>query len=219
MSSRIGWLLLLALPGLFAAPASAVAPRPHLDRLGDPLPDAAVARLGSSRFRAGGPIHSLAVSPDGRLLASGTDGDVLLMDSTTGRRLRVLRGPHGVREFIAVAFSRDGCRVVGGARSGHLGQWDAATGKALRLLEVSEEFLHVAWAPDGRRAVAIGRSGTADVWDLTRGKHLLDLAGKVLGYGVAFHGHTPDRSCRRAADDRYPDAGSRAPRPPLPHRL
>src|SRR5436305_14124595 len=65
-------------------------PRPRVDLYGDPLPDGAVARLGSTRWR----LHEspLAFSPDGRYaIASGEK--TRLVDATTGNTLRVFPGP------------------------------------------------------------------------------------------------------------------------------
>jgi WD40 repeat protein len=164
-------LILCATAGL----ASAAAPPVHVG----PLPAGAIARLGSPRFRAGGPIYSLAISSDGKRLASGTERDIQLWDTATGRRLGVLEGPPKAQRFLAVAFSLDSSRLLGGAKSGHLCQWDIASGKLLRVLDVQTELRHVVWAPERGRAVAIGVAGMADLWDLTQGKHLLVLAGKV----------------------------------------
>ncbi len=44
--------------------------RPRVDQLGDPLPPGAIARLGSDRLRHDGCVDSLALSHDGKRLAS-----------------------------------------------------------------------------------------------------------------------------------------------------
>ena len=83
--------------GLFPAHIEAATPNssptrpsalPKTDQLGDPLPNGAVARLGTIRFRPGGHGAS-AVSPDGKWLAtdliSKTRTEVVLWDSKTGQ--------------------------------------------------------------------------------------------------------------------------------------
>jgi WD40 repeat protein len=167
-------LLLAAGLGLAAAPPM---PTRHVDRFGDPLPAAALARLGSARFRTGQPIRSLAVSPDGKQLVAGTVSEVQVFDARTGRRCCVLEGPPEARGFISLAFSRDGRSLLSGTQTGHLCRWDAGTGKALRFLDLHRTIRNVAWSPQGRRAAVTEPSGQAELWDLTTGRRLLDLSG------------------------------------------
>src|SRR5205085_12373400 len=79
-------------------PAAAQLPRE--DRLGDPLPAHALARLGTDRFRLDSPIIASAVSPDGRLLAvvgsgvrsrASATSSLLTWNTETGRALWRLR--------------------------------------------------------------------------------------------------------------------------------
>src|SRR5262245_32737213 len=89
-SSLLGLTLALAGTASAAAPP---APTARIDVLGDPLPEDAVARLGSGRFRLEGPRERTAtLSPDGKLIASFDPSAekpcVELIDAKTGRRTR-----------------------------------------------------------------------------------------------------------------------------------
>src|SRR5262249_33155138 len=67
----------------------------RIDALGDPLPDGAVARLGTTRLRPGKMIAGMAYAPDGKQLAiwcrnwgSGNPERLVFADPTTGREIR-----------------------------------------------------------------------------------------------------------------------------------
>jgi WD40 repeat protein len=78
-------LVLVGIPP--SAPAQSDAPAPRTDPEGVPLPAAAVARLGSTRFWHRDVIQPLAFAPDGRTLFVGTvSHDALYAwDAATGR--------------------------------------------------------------------------------------------------------------------------------------
>ena len=61
-----------------APPGEVAQPRPTVDRYGDPLPDGAIARFGTVRFRHGGWLQSFAYSPDGKMIATGGFGSTML---------------------------------------------------------------------------------------------------------------------------------------------
>src|SRR5262249_598608 len=86
-------LLLIGLFGTGAAvPPATTAPQPaRPDLPGDPLPDGALARVGTLRFRHFATIVSVAYAPDGKSVATGgRDGVVRVWDAATGRqRLRI----------------------------------------------------------------------------------------------------------------------------------
>jgi WD40 repeat protein len=96
-------VLLIRLDGLTAE-------APLLDRVGDPLPLRAVARLGSSRLRQGGSIYGLTFSPEGKRLASWggrhRDYELAIWEVASGKELRRIKRP-GDR-LDAWAWVRDG---------------------------------------------------------------------------------------------------------------
>src|SRR5438270_8183664 len=71
---------------LVLAGAAAGGPPGRVDSLGDPLPDGALARIGSIRLRHNGEIGLLAFTPDGKsLLSLGADHTFRRWDPQTGK--------------------------------------------------------------------------------------------------------------------------------------
>ncbi|MHC4504578.1 MAG: WD40 repeat domain-containing protein, partial [Planctomycetota bacterium] len=65
--------------------------RPRVDLHGDPLPEGAIARCGTVRFRHGSSVDAVAFSPDGvTLVSSGYASTLRFWDSRTGREVRTL---------------------------------------------------------------------------------------------------------------------------------
>ncbi|MFI1170113.1 nSTAND1 domain-containing NTPase [Streptomyces melanogenes] len=116
---------------------------------------------GTVRATVGGPgelLGGLALSPDGRLLATtGDDRKVHLWDTATGRRHSTLaRGGAGAP---TMAFSPDG-RVLATADSNQAGLWDTANGqRRAPLTGMTSTTNGVVFSPNGRTlATQDGRS-------------------------------------------------------------
>ena len=85
----VGKLNVLAIGLLLAIPAHGQeSGKERVDRHGDALPDGAIARLGTVRWRHGFLVYALAYSPDGKRIAVvGAGRAITLWDAATGKEV------------------------------------------------------------------------------------------------------------------------------------
>jgi WD40 repeat protein len=126
-------------------------------------------------------VKTLAVSPDGKTVASGDlTPTILLWDTATSRPLRAMRGDDDWTH--ACLFSPDGKRVISAGVVGTFQVWDAASGKELRRFEIDwperglVDLHAVGISADGKRLAAIASGGQRShaartlIWDIATGK-------------------------------------------------
>ena len=83
--------------------------------------------------RLPGPVHALAFSADGTLLAAtGANGETRVWKTADGNRVAQI--PLSGIALFAVAFSNDGTRLATAGVDGQLRMYDAKTGKATNVL-------------------------------------------------------------------------------------
>jgi RNA polymerase sigma factor (sigma-70 family) len=121
----------------------------------EPLPEGALTRLGTERFRQSGDINSVAFSRDGKYVASASNGrnSLVIWERTTGLRVRDINNPRGQRTKLS--FSPDGTRLFDSGWDGKQGLccWEVATGKRIDVPDTPFQAEPVAYSPDGRELV------------------------------------------------------------------
>jgi RNA polymerase sigma factor (sigma-70 family) len=144
---------------------------PHTDHYGDPLPDEALARLGTTRFRPGDHVLFLRFSRDGTKLVTQSSSGLRVWNATTGRELRRF-GPAGGVGVRAADVSADAklALTVDADQHGTLRLWDVETGRALSECGRAHGFGPVLLSPDGKTVAAAGPSGEIELRDATTGE-------------------------------------------------
>ncbi len=172
-----------------------------------------VAPAGADLLGHGGPVRTLAVSPDGsRVLSGGFDYTARLWEFGTQTELAVLQG-HDAPVNV-VAFLPDGRRALTGGADGKLLLWDLDTGKVLRAVDAhASQLIAVAFSRDGRLLATAGWDRTLAMWTLDGlepwARWPLAHNANALVFGVddaLYSGHQNGELLRRNKADGYVDA-------------
>lgn len=167
--------LLLALAVATAAPA-----QPRTDAFGDPLPDGAIGRIGTVRYRVG-TVGPYALSPDGNTLAVENSREITFWDVETGRPVRriPIRG-HSTNKPVSglLAFSPDGDHFVRVLRK-DLRLFDGRTGQPRYTIELPGDGQSVAFFPGTARFAVIGARKHVWVFDARTGLRVSELETEI----------------------------------------
>jgi WD40 repeat protein/Uma2 family endonuclease/energy-coupling factor transporter ATP-binding protein EcfA2 len=120
-------------------------------------------------------LRAAALSPSGRLCATGGDeGVVRLWEAGTGFLLRPLSGHQGA--ISALAFSADETLVFSAARDFTVRLWEAHTGRLARTLcGHTDAVIALSYAPAAEVLASASLDGTVRLWQVPGGRCLRAL--------------------------------------------
>jgi RNA polymerase sigma factor (sigma-70 family) len=180
----LGALVAVSAPGTLVPPADPPAKEAPpaevvVDTDGDALPDGALRRFGSARFRHPGSVAHSVLTPDGKLLAIGSWQLVEIYDTATGKPVRTFRDAgmtNSVGALPAMAVTPDGKLLAHIVRDGPV------VARVLDLETGKEVCSITGLRPDGLERLGRGlRQGGATVvpTEYFHGLHFAD-GGKTL---------------------------------------
>ncbi|HUG91261.1 MAG TPA: protein kinase, partial [Planctomycetaceae bacterium] len=110
-------------------------------------------------------VIQAALSPDGRLLATGGfEGAIRVWDVRTGKLLRVMTGHAGL--LAQVVFSPSGRQLLSAGLDGFARIWEPDTGQLVAVFPHERGIYYAAFAPDGKSVVIACADSSVHRWSL-----------------------------------------------------
>jgi WD domain, G-beta repeat/Patatin-like phospholipase len=163
---------------------------PVFDQLDNTLTHMSIGLWYSSTgatLKHSGPVRSVAFSPDGKLIVSGSyDRSVIVWEVATGILRQTLKGH--LDSVRSVAFSPDSKLIASGSDNDRVIIWDVATGTLRQMFEGHSRFIRsVAFSPDSKLIASGSDNWSVIAWEVATGILRQTLKGHIGGVtSVAF---------------------------------
>ena len=143
-------------------------------------------------------IHSLALSRDGRLVATAGNGKTTLWNTATATKL--FRWDGDLNDGFDLAFTPNGQVLASANGDGSIQLWQTGTGKPFRRLTGHSQgpVYGVAFSPDGQMLLSGGLDKTMRLWDWNTNTEIRAFKGHndwVMAVAFAPDGTTAASAC------------------------
>ncbi len=140
-----------------------------------------------------GGVRSIAISPDGKTLASGSiDRTICLWDVINGSYLTTLI--EHTDDVVSVAFSPNGNILASGSMDGTVVLWDTQNFQTIsKITGHNGRINELAFTPDGKTIVSGSNDRTVRLWDTETGRNLNTFIGhnsSVVSIAISPDGQT-----------------------------
>ena len=148
-------------------------------------------------------VHTLAFSPDGRILVGGSkEGSIDVWDTSTQRHITTLKGHASV--VFSVSFSPDGATLISESEDGTIRLWNTHTGQSETIFtEHLARIKSIKFSPDGQTLMSWtsvlsdnsdDRNGSSDndtlhLWDVGTGIRKATFTAHSYHIGSAEFSH------------------------------
>jgi WD40 repeat protein len=165
------------------------------DRNGDELPQGALARLGTLRWRHAGAVNFVAFLPDGKaVLTGGLEGTLRLWERDTGNEIRRFKVPAVAPQSLraqpavvpvalpgaggqsSVALTRDGKTLAVALPNNKIQLWDVQTGNEIRQIQGAQNSVgSLLFSPDGKMLATRGNDRAIHLLDPETGNEIRQI--------------------------------------------
>jgi WD40 repeat protein len=132
-------------------------------------------------------VFDVAISPDGKLVATALSSGIGVWDLSTGRRVFYSAADDSFTIYNSLAWSSDSSTIAAASNQTGVKLWSITTGENLITLNSpSGSFSTLAWSPDGQKLGVGAEEGIAYIFNTHNGLVLKEFGSGYELNSVAF---------------------------------
>lgn len=160
------------------------------------LPEGAVARMGSNRFRHAGStninnprlggVNALVFMPDGKTLISAGSNEIRFWDKS-GKLLKHITNNQNGWQYYSMAVSKDG-KQLAACDDGGIKILNAETGKETTTLAGYGQCRALGFSADGKTLIASPQNQGFQIWDISKKTMTRNISNYCMASAIAPDG-------------------------------